>query len=278
MNRVAPQLLHEALTKPWVLKRPFQHPDVKRLPEHYLKFCYDWKYGPKTAVHYIPEEGNLKIGKNGQIEQVQNVPIPTKIPKELHDGIWGGEEVIKGFQKRKRLRRKVPHYWVPTLKSAVLYSEVLDKYMEVVVTERTLKLIDQHYGLDSYLLETSPRDLMSELALGIKREILLALSKKTLYPDNVGKQKELLEKYKDFIIPEEEAEWYGLPMRQALRKLRHLDREANQPVALKHNFRKDFFQYLKENKDSLVSVEETKKEEESGPAAWLSKINPFAKG
>lgn len=49
----------------------------------------------------------------------------------------------------------MPHYWVPTLKKTVLYSEILDRFMNITVTERTLSLIDQNYGFDSYILNVS---------------------------------------------------------------------------------------------------------------------------
>lgn len=86
---------------------------------------------------------------------IQNKPILLTYPKEFDEGLWGGEAVVRGFQKRKQLQRRVPHFWFPTLQKSVLYSEMLDKYMEITVTPRTLKLIDQHYGFDSYILEVT---------------------------------------------------------------------------------------------------------------------------
>lgn len=49
----------------------------------------------------------------------------------------------------------MPRYWVPTLKETSIYSEILDRYMNIVVTERTLSLIDEHYGFDNYILNVS---------------------------------------------------------------------------------------------------------------------------
>lgn len=43
-----------------------------------------------------------------------------------------------------------------------MYSEILDKHMKITVTERTCRLIDQHFGLDLYLLETPEIDLASK--------------------------------------------------------------------------------------------------------------------
>lgn len=84
---------------------------------------------------------------------VQNVPIPVIYPAEHNEGLWGGEGVVKGFQKRDPNKRRVPHFWVPVLKRSVVYSEVLDKYMAVVITNRTMNLIHENYGLDHYLLK-----------------------------------------------------------------------------------------------------------------------------
>lgn len=74
-------------------------------------------------------------------------------PKEFDFGLWGGEAVVQGFEKRHKLRRRVPHFWFPTLQKAVFYSEMLDKHFETVATKRTLEVVDKHYGFDSYILE-----------------------------------------------------------------------------------------------------------------------------
>lgn len=74
-------------------------------------------------------------------------------PKELHQGVWGGEAVIRGFRKRHNLCRRSPRFWFPMLKKSVVYSEILDTYMRVVVTNRTINLIHEHYGFDHYLLK-----------------------------------------------------------------------------------------------------------------------------
>lgn len=42
-------------------------------------------------------------------------------------------------------------------------------------------------------------DLRSELALTIKRNILLALADKTLYPDDPVKREEVYDKYKQYL-------------------------------------------------------------------------------
>mgnify|MGYP002649333208 CR=1 FL=1 len=45
-----------------------------------------------------------------------------------------------------------PKYFFPELKKAVLYSEILDKHFTFICTGRTLALVDEHHGLDGYIL------------------------------------------------------------------------------------------------------------------------------
>lgn len=44
-------------------------------------------------------------------------------------------------------------------------------------------------------------DLCSKLGMDIKREMLVALATKSIYPDEPVKRDQILEKYKDFIMP-----------------------------------------------------------------------------
>ena len=94
-----------------------------------------------------------------------------------------------------------------------MYSEILNTHLEVTMTKRAQRLIDQSYGLDNYLLEvkksfrfkylhtihgkvgqiiysqllclclqTPVNEVYSLLALKIKRQILLALSGGKVWP------------------------------------------------------------------------------------------------
>lgn len=74
-------------------------------------------------------------------------------PKESHQHIWGGEGVVQGFTIKAKYKRRVPHFWMPVLKRTVVYSEVLDKHISVIVTDRTIHLINSNYGFDHYLLK-----------------------------------------------------------------------------------------------------------------------------
>lgn len=75
---------------------------------------------------------------------------------EAHKGIWGGEGVILGNKRRKQWFEVYPTRWsLPILNRSVVYSEILDKRLSVIVTKRTIELIVQHQGFDNYILEVS---------------------------------------------------------------------------------------------------------------------------
>lgn len=104
---------------------------------------------------------------------MQNVPIPVLYPNECHQGLWGGEGIVKGFQKRDPTRRRVPHFWFPTLLRSVVYSEILDKHMTIIMTQRALDLIHENYGLDHYILKVTILITCFYLLLGKYKVIYL---------------------------------------------------------------------------------------------------------
>ncbi|XP_053997842.1 39S ribosomal protein L28, mitochondrial [Hylaeus anthracinus] len=248
------------------------------LPEEYKKFWKEWKLQEPTAVHYVKQEGKyFRDEETEVVHRVQNVPIPLTYPKELNDGIWGGEAVIRGYVKKHPRRCRVPHFWFPVLKKSVVYSEVLDTYMSVVITNRTIRLIHEHYGFDHYLLKTPACDLRSELALKIKRQILIALADKTLYPTDPVKKEEVYAKYKEYITAytREEIEWYGLPYKEACQKWKKLKEELNKVQPLKFTYRSELIAKLKENK--IKETEDVDVSSPEGHSSWMSKLNPFTK-
>lgn len=75
--------------------------------------------------------------KNLLVELEENPIIGIQTP-EGDQGLWGGERVVKGWIESAPYTKKkiLPRYWVPklffpALKSVVLYSEILDKYIKV---------------------------------------------------------------------------------------------------------------------------------------------------
>lgn len=143
-------------------------------------------------------------------------------------GIWGGESVVKGFQKRTPYKKRVPHYWVPVLRRNVLHSVVLNKYWSTIVTERTMDLIHESHGFDHYLLkvnacgklfnfverfilsilQTPACDLQSSLAYRIKRNILQALMNKCPDVTDPKKKSEILNEYSKYL--EQVSRWYPI--------------------------------------------------------------------
>lgn len=84
----------------------------------------------------------------------------------MHEGLWGGESVVKGYVESKPFTRKkilprhwVPKLWFPEIMDQIVYSEILDKYFKFTVTLRALRLIDEAHGLDYYLLKSPEIDV-----------------------------------------------------------------------------------------------------------------------
>ncbi|XP_024889898.1 39S ribosomal protein L28, mitochondrial isoform X2 [Temnothorax curvispinosus] len=245
------------------------------LPQEFKKFWREWKLQKPAAVHYIKQEGTyVRNEETEEVRPVQNVPIPLMYPKEIDDGIWGGEAVVQGFKKKGLFKRKVPHFWFPQLKKSVVYSEVLDTHMRVVITDRALRLIHENYGFDHYLLKTPACDLRSLLALRLKRQILIALADKTLYPNDLEKRTEIYAKYEQYLsaYTREEIEWYGLTYKEACKKWLQLNETKPQP--LKVQYRSELIAKLKENKIKEAENIDVLLPEKT---AWLKRLNPFSK-
>ena len=60
--------------------------------------------------------------------------------------------------------------FIPNLQNVKLYSGILQKYINLKITIRTMKTIEKNGGLDSYLMKTSNRNL-ADIALKIKKQI-----------------------------------------------------------------------------------------------------------
>ncbi|KAK7863564.1 hypothetical protein R5R35_011187 [Gryllus longicercus] len=241
------------------------------LPEAYKKFWREWKIQKPKPVHYIAEPGRWKRNpETGEVSKVQNVPIPLKFPKDSHQQLWGGEGVIQGYQKKGKYNHRVPHFWVPNLKSTIVYSEILNKYMTVVVADNTMKLIHENFGFDHYILKTPACDLQSDLALKLKRKLLTALNNKDLNHESQEKNEMVYEKYKQYLskYTAEEIEWYGLTMEEALTKYNQEKEDRKTIEPLKLQYRLDLIQELLERGRETEPVPEEKK-------SWLLRINPF---
>ncbi|CAH4033543.1 39S ribosomal protein L28, mitochondrial [Pieris brassicae] len=265
------------LSKTFKKKSRFDIGIAAELPVAYKKFWREWKVLKPAAVHYIPQDSKWKRDDlTGETLPVQNIPLPLKQPHQIHEGIWGGEAVIKGFQKRDPQKRRVPHYWVPVLKRTVVKSDVLNTHLSVTVTDRAIKLINDHYGFDHYLLKTPACDLASMLALKLKKQILIELMNGCpRHAYDPAKQKQIYDEYKTYLssYTPEEIEWYGLTWYEALCKVAKIKEAANKPIPLKNVYRKNLVEKLKAaGIDAKTSAEDI-----TSTTSWLSKMNPFGK-
>uniref|UniRef100_A0A8V5FTE9 Large ribosomal subunit protein bL28m n=1 Tax=Melopsittacus undulatus TaxID=13146 RepID=A0A8V5FTE9_MELUD len=204
---------------------------------------------PPTPVHWRPH--GLRGRRNprtGEWERVQDVPVPVYLPREAHEGLWGGEGWIRGFRyaRNDKLSTRLPKTWKPQLFERQFYSEILDATLTITVTMRTLDLIDEAYGFDFYILKTPKADMCSKLGMDLKRTMLLRLARRDpkLHPDDPAKREAIYNKYKEFVIPEEEAEWVGLSLEEAIEKQRLL--EKKDPVPLFKVYAEELVNQLKE--------------------------------
>ncbi|EJD73868.1 hypothetical protein LOAG_18742 [Loa loa] len=243
---------------------------VHRLPYHYKKRYWEYVLSEAKPVHYRKPTSRYEWdAKRRTMVEVEDYPIIGFHPPEADNGLWGGETVVKGyvqsrpFTKKKILPRHwVPHFFFPNLKNVLTYSEVLDKHMKITMTERTCRLIDQHFGLDLYLLETPEIDIASKLGNKLKREILLVLAKGTYYPNDPERHNFIKQKYANFVIPLEEADWIGLDLNEACRKQQEIE-ESFKPMPEKYKFELDLVKRLasgEENPDHDKIIKELESE------------------
>ena len=61
--------------------------------------------------------------------------------------------------------------FIPNLQNVKLYSGILQKYINLNITIRTMKTVEKNGGLDSYLIKTSNKNL-AETSIKIKKQIL----------------------------------------------------------------------------------------------------------
>uniref|UniRef100_A0A8C3D1V2 Large ribosomal subunit protein bL28m n=1 Tax=Cairina moschata TaxID=8855 RepID=A0A8C3D1V2_CAIMO len=219
-----------------------------RLPAHCLRALQEDE-PPAAPVHWRPQGARYRRDpRSGERQRLQDVPVLPFLPPAAHRGLWGGEGWVRGFRyaRNDKLSTRLPKVWKPQLFERRLYSEILDATLTVTVTMRTLDLIDQAYGFDFYILKTPKADLGSKLGMDLKRTMLLRLARRDpkLHPDDPARREAIYDKYKEFVIPEEEAEWVGLSLEEAIEKQRLL--EKKDPVPLFKVYAEELVNQLKE--------------------------------
>ncbi|KAI1301416.1 39S ribosomal protein L28, mitochondrial [Halotydeus destructor] len=226
---------------------------LSRLPENYYRHRKELEL-PAERVHDVEEKGQLldfhvADPKTLRIERKPDEPVNVVRPVEADHGIWAGEGVVKGFLKHRDVYGTYSaKFWFPNLVKTVIYSEILDKYLTFVMTNRALDKFDEAYGFDSYILQTPVQDLKSQLALDLRRKMLIALATKDFHKDNPEKQSYILAKYKEHIIPLEEAQWFGMELVKAVTKKKIMETAAPRP--LKEKLTAELLRRLKEEKES----------------------------
>ncbi|XP_072838537.1 large ribosomal subunit protein bL28m [Pogona vitticeps] len=222
-----------------------------RLPAHYLRALREEAAAPPAAVHWRRQAlRRVRDPVTGHWRRLQDVPVEPYLPPESQEGLWGGEGLIVGFRyaNNDKLSRRLKKVWKPQLFTRELYSEILDKKLSITVTMRTLAQIDAAYGFDFYILKTPKSELCSKLGMDLKRIMLLRLARRdpALHPDDPVKREAIYDKYKEFVIPEEEAEWVGLSLEEAVEKQRLL--EKKDPIPLFKVYVEELVQQLQEQK------------------------------
>ncbi|KAG2173275.1 hypothetical protein INT43_004649 [Umbelopsis isabellina] len=99
--------------------------------------------------------------------------------KRAQRGLFGGKHIQFGnnnpFSKKKTRRS-----WLPNVQSKKLYSELLDSHFDLKVTTSVLRTIDKKGGLDKYLLDTRDKNLFSDKALTMKKDLQQVIRQKTV--------------------------------------------------------------------------------------------------
>ncbi|XP_007433933.1 39S ribosomal protein L28, mitochondrial [Python bivittatus] len=179
-------------------------------------------------------------------------PACTLLPPQSQEGLWGGEGWVAGYRyaRDEKLSRRVKKVWKPQIFHREFYSEILNKKLRIAVTMRTLDQIDKAFGFDFYILKTPKSELCSKLGMDLKRTLLLRLARQdpSLYSDDPAKREAVYNKYKEFVIPEEEAEWIGLSLEEAVEKQRVL--EKKDPIPLFRVYAEELVQHLQKQQIS----------------------------
>lgn len=209
------------------------------LPRHYKERCLQYMMEEPPSVHWIPDSKKYMLDKNGQRKPVQNHPVRVKYPEQCNKGLWAGEGIIMCYMRhikhplKDKFIPRVPKMFTPMLVNRILYSEILDVWLEIPCTNRAMDLIDEAFGLDYYILKTSERKLNSKLAMDLKRKMLVKLAEESKDENLSETRQTIVNRYKKFMIPLAEAQWVGLCITEALEKAKEESNAAAKMPPLK---------------------------------------------
>ncbi|KAF7189705.1 54S ribosomal protein L24, mitochondrial [Pseudocercospora fuligena] len=77
---------------------------------------------------------------------------PTRWYKQSAKGLYGGQRVQFGNNVSDKFKTKTRRRWNPNIVTKRLWSNALNRYVQIRVTTRVLRTIDKLGGLDEYLL------------------------------------------------------------------------------------------------------------------------------
>ncbi|VDN09424.1 unnamed protein product [Dibothriocephalus latus] len=196
---------------------------ISRLPEHYKRRYLKSRLSP--PIKYIQEstEPWKRAASDNALHPSEAFEVAPNVlfPEESQRALWGGEGIVRGFIELRRTHTRCPKTWGPDLRQHMFYSEILERWMTILVSVTALKQIENLKGIDNYILETPENELSSRLAMYMKREMLLRISSDEFQRGNP----DLVKKYSKFAIPREEAEWVGLSLEEAIKKQLKLEHE-----------------------------------------------------
>jgi len=279
MIRQYPQWIYYSGVGGRMLREKNWNSGVKgNMPQHYKDFYFTWRKGPQEHIHSRVTGARFEKDEWGEIHPVQNPRIYVVYPDTFHEGLWGGEGVIKAVIARPVTRhvsnkRPPAKYLWPRLLEGVVYSEILNKHIDMVMTQRGVRLVDEANGFDNYILNTPVNEIYAWKLLKLKREMLLHLCDKENFAGR-GSSTDIYEKYSSHIVDHEKADWTGLTLNEAHKKQIRIDRsqrDAGQ-IPLKDKFREELLQMLKDGHLDDLDVELLEKKEESGILSGIKNV------
>lgn len=240
-----------------------------RLPKHF-KDKYLAKLETRPGVrHQEPYEAKYRIdAETGFRIPIQDPPVRTIRPASYDRALFGGERVIYGYEKDQpntvngpftkvddSQHKKCPHFWFPVYKTHMFFSEILDRYIQVPVTDTTLDAVDAKNGFDLYILETDVVNLDSRTGELLKKEMMTRLWAGEAGPNGADAEtrKNIFDKYKEHLLPIEEVEWLGLTIAEACAKQMKIEEKTvdNNLIPLKFAFAKKVYDELKYESEAL---------------------------
>jgi len=234
-----------------------------RLPEHFKKNYLAKLEKKPDLLHQVPYEAKYRIdGETGFRLPIQDPPVRTLRPPIFDRTLFGGERIIDGYTKDKPNKtngpftviddpqnKKAVKFWWPVYKVHAFFSEILDRYLMVPVTDVTLDAVDAAAGFDNYILQTDVVNLDSRLGEYLKKEMMTRLYRGEAGPSEADRdaRRELYDRYKDYLIPEEELEWLGLTLGEACAKQMQIEAKKveSRTIPLKYLFAKKVYDELK---------------------------------